>query len=105
MAKIYINDFAYANCAAVPFMIIAQRFIRHDLVFDFIVKFMTMIFSMLPELEKKKEIKPIDEKKGKKQVLVGKLAEEQKAKEQEEQLAETNRFLKKVRLIEILKKI
>lgn len=37
---------------------------------------MTMIFSMLPELEKKKTDKPSDEKKGKKTVLVGKLAEE-----------------------------
>lgn len=27
MAKIYINDFAYANCAAVPFMAIAARFL------------------------------------------------------------------------------
>lgn len=57
MAKIYINDFAYATSAAVPFMAIAARFIRHDLIFDFLVKFITMIFSMLPELEKKKKDK------------------------------------------------
>lgn len=55
MAKIYINDFAYANSAVVPFMAIAARFIWHDLIFDFLVKFMTMVFSMLPDLEKKKE--------------------------------------------------
>lgn len=58
MAKIYINDFAYANCAAVPFMAIAARFLWHDLINDFIIKFMTMVFSMLPELEKKKKDKP-----------------------------------------------
>jgi hypothetical protein len=46
---------------------------RHDLIFDFIVKFMTMIFSMLPDLEKKKKEKEIiDDKKGKKAILVGK---------------------------------
>jgi len=59
MAKIYINDFAYANCAAVPFMAVAAWFIRHDLIFDFVVKFMTMVFSMLPELEKKKKEKDV----------------------------------------------
>ena len=76
MAKIYINDFAYANSAAVPFMAIAARFIRHEQIFDFLVKFMTMLFSMLPELEKKKEEKKTDDKKQKKQILVGKQAEE-----------------------------
>lgn len=80
MAKIYINDFAYANCAAVPFMAVAARFLRHDLIFDFVVKFMTMIFSMLPELEKKKKPKEAEEdKKGKKPILVGKAADEKKA--------------------------
>jgi len=66
MAKIYINDFAYANCAAVPFMAIAARFLRHELIFDFIIKFMTMVFSMLPELEKKKKDKVEIDPKGKK---------------------------------------
>jgi hypothetical protein len=52
MAKIYLNDTAYANCAAAPFMNIATRYIRHNDVFDFLIKFMTMTFSMLPALEK-----------------------------------------------------
>jgi len=30
MAKIYINDFAFSNSAAVVFMTIAARFIRHE---------------------------------------------------------------------------
>lgn len=83
MAKIYINDFAYANCASVPFMAVAAWFIWNDLIFDFIVKFMTMIFSMLPELEKKKKDKneADDKNKGKKPILVGKAAEEQTLKE------------------------
>ena len=54
MAKIYLNDFAYANCAAVPFMAIAAWFIRHESIYDFLIKFITMLFSMLPELERKK---------------------------------------------------
>lgn len=42
-----------------------------------------MIFSMLPELEKKKKDKneADDKNKGKKPILVGKAAEEQKLKE------------------------
>lgn len=80
MAKIYINDFAYANSAAIPFMAIATRFLRHEDIFNFIVKFLTMLFSMLPELEKKKATKQ-EESKGKKPILVGKLAEEQKERE------------------------
>jgi len=54
MAKIYINDFAYANCASIPFMAVAARFLGHEMIFDFVVKFMTMAFSMLPNLEKAK---------------------------------------------------
>jgi len=40
-----------------------------------------MLFSMLPDLEKKKEDKQKDDKKGKKPILVGKLADEAKEKE------------------------
>lgn len=76
MAKIYINDFAYANCASVPFMAIAAWFLWHELIFDFVIKFMTMVFSMLPELEKKKKDKAEVDTKGKKQILLGKAAEE-----------------------------
>ena len=84
MAKIYLNDFAYANCAAVPFMAIAAWFIRHESVYDFLIKFITMIFSMLPELEKKKQDQK-EEKVGKGgKLLSGKHAEEVKAKEKEE---------------------
>jgi hypothetical protein len=56
MAKIYINDFAFANSASVVFMAIAARFIWHEQIFDFLIKFITMLFSMLPDLEKKKDI-------------------------------------------------
>ena len=56
MAKIYINDFAFANSASVVFMAIAARFILHEQIFDFLIKFITMLFSMLPDLEKKKDI-------------------------------------------------
>jgi len=76
MAKIYINDYAYANCASVPFMAIAARFVWHELILDFIIKFMTMVFSMLPELEKKKKEKVDLDPKGKKLILLGKAAEE-----------------------------
>lgn len=53
------------------------------------MKFMTMTFSMLPGLEKKKKEEPENPRgnsvrKAKKPVLVGKAAEEQRAKEEAE---------------------
>ena len=88
MAKIYLNDLIYANCAAKPFHVVAQRFITYEPIYNFLVKFMTMTFSMLPGLEKKKEEKEEPRsnsvRKARKPVLVGKAAEEQKAKEEEE---------------------
>lgn len=59
---------------------------------------------MLPELERKKqEVK--DEKILKGKLLSGKHAEEIKAKEKEEQLIEVDWVHKKVRIVEIIKKI
>jgi len=55
MAKIYLNDLIYANCAAKPFKVIAKRFIGYKPVYDFVIKYMTMTFSMLPRLESKKK--------------------------------------------------
>jgi len=85
MAKIYLNDLIYANCAAKPFIIIAKRFLSYEPVYNFVVKYMTMTFSMLPGLESKKKKEEASEgkggraqskRKGKKPVLVGKAAEE-----------------------------
>ena len=104
MAKIYLNDLCYATSAAVPFISVARRFISNETIFDFLVKFMTMIFSMLPNLDKIKKEEP-KQTRGKKHALVGKEAEKQRAKEEAEQLEDLNRGLKKTYIIEILKKI
>ena len=104
MAKIYLNDLCYATSASVPFLSVARRFITNEAVFDFLVKFMTMIFSMLPNLDKIKKEEP-KQTRGKKHALVGKEAEKQRAKEEAEQLEDLNRGLKKTYIIEILKKI
>lgn len=62
---------------------------NYEPVYDFLMKFMTMTFSMLPGLEKKKKEEPENPRgnsvrKAKKPVLVGKAAEEQRAKEEAE---------------------
>ena len=82
MAKIYLNDLIYAHSASKPFVLIAKRFIGYQPVYDFVVKYMTMTFSMLPGLESKKKKEEENggraqsKRKGKKPVLVGKAAEE-----------------------------
>ena len=107
MAKIYLNDLVYAGCAGIVFMQIASRFLQYDEIFDFITKFMTMCFAMLPGLEKPKEKKEEteDKKWKKKPILLGAAAEEQKAKEKEEEIANLYRGMKKTYIIEILRKM
>jgi len=100
----YLNDMVYANAVAIPFIKIAQRFLPHDTCYDFIIKFMTMIFSMLPGLHKKPEEKK-PERKGKKIALVGKAAEEHRLKEEASLKEEGERKLKRTYIIEMLKKL
>ncbi len=58
MAKIYLNDQVYAMSALDPLITIAKRFFKHEPIYDFCTKLMTMTFSMLPGLEKSKPKTP-----------------------------------------------
>ena len=82
------------------FITIGKRFLKSELVLDFLIKFTTMCFSMLPGLRKKTKKKV--ETKGKKPILVGKALAEQKAIEEEENKVELDRKLKKSIIIMIL---
>ncbi len=109
MAKIYLNDLIYATSAGKPFIIVARRYINFEPIYNFLVKYMTMTFSMLPGLEKKKEDKDqprgSSTRKGRKPALVGKAAEEARAKEEAEATAELQRRFKKSLIIEMLRKL
>ena len=99
LAKIYLNDQAYAQWWSRPLMMLISRFINDAGVREFLVKFMTVSLSMLLALEKGKSTKKVkipttmNTNKGK-----------ENAKESKEE-REINRSLKKTFIVEIIRKI
>lgn len=59
LAKIYLNDQAYAQSCSRPLLMLVTRFINDNGVRDFLVKFLTVSLSMLLALEKGKGSKKI----------------------------------------------
>lgn len=39
LGKIYLNDLAYSHAAAVPFMLIANRFLDQDAIVEYLYRF------------------------------------------------------------------
>lgn len=99
LAKIYLNDQAYAQCCSKPLMMLITRFINDHGVGEFLVKFLTVSLSMLLALEKGK-----GSKKVKIPTTMNINAKPKAAKETKEE-KEVNRALKKTFIIEIARKI
>lgn len=55
LAKIYLNDVSYASASSVPFMLVCSKFINDESMQEFVIKFLTIGFSMLMGLEKNAE--------------------------------------------------
>lgn len=60
LAKVYLQDFNMASAAAVPFMLLASRFIESEQAYDLVMKIVEMCISALLTLEKDWEQKQAD---------------------------------------------
>ena len=98
LAKIYLNDQAYAQCCNRPLMMLISRFINDQGIREFLVKFMTVSLSMLLALEKGKSAKKV---KIPTTMNMNKRNEPKQSKEEKE----ITRSLKKTFIIEIARKI
>ena len=97
LAKIYLNDQAYAQSCSRPLMMLLTRFVNDSGVREFLVKFLTVSLSMLLALEK-----------GKAKVKIPttmNLNNKNKGHKETKEEKEINRSLKKTFIIEIARKI
>lgn len=99
LAKIYLNDQAYAKCCSRPLMMLISRFILDNGVRDFLVKFLTVSLSMLLALEKGKGAKKV------KIPTTMNMNAKQKGQKTTKEEKEIDRALKKTFIIEIARKI
>ena len=56
LAKIYLNVPMWANCASVPFIILADRFAQDLSVQDFLLKFSSITLTSILSLKKAWEL-------------------------------------------------
>lgn len=99
LAKIYLNDQAYAQACSRPLMMLVSRFINDRGVHDFLIKFLTVSLSMLLALEKGKISKKI------KMPTTMNMNNKTKDSKQSKEEKEVNRTLKKTFIIEAARKI
>jgi len=99
LAKIYLNDQAYAQCCSRPLMMLISRFIKDNGVRDFLVNFLTVSLSMLLALEKGKTGKKVKIPTTMNINIKGKGHKSTKEEK------EIDRTLKKTFIIEIARKI
>jgi hypothetical protein len=99
LAKIYLNDQAYAQSCSRPLMMLISRFINDKSIHSFLTKYLTVSLSMLLALEKGKTTKKV-----KIPTTMNTKSKKKSSKETKEE-KEITRTLKKTFIIECAKKI